>query len=84
MLLSISLVILFALGVGGIAIYFSDDYENTALGLVYSFYIWIVFILILIQSQTPTAMDVYQDKTTLEITYKDGVPVDSVVVWKSK
>ena len=27
-------------------------------------------------------MDVYQDKTTLEITYKDGVPVDSVVVWK--
>lgn len=31
---------------------------------------------------TPTAMDVYQGKTTLEITYKDGVPVDSVVVFK--
>jgi hypothetical protein len=30
----------------------------------------------------PTAMDVYQDKTTLEITYRDGVPVDSVVVFK--
>lgn len=30
----------------------------------------------------PTAMDVYQGETTLEITYKDGVPVDSVVVWK--
>ena len=28
-------------------------------------------------------MDVYQGKTTLEITYKDGVPVDSVVVWKT-
>lgn len=30
----------------------------------------------------PTAMDVYQGKTTLEITYKDGIPVDSVVVFK--
>ena len=29
-------------------------------------------------------MDVYQGKTTLEITYKDGVPIDSIVVWKSK
>lgn len=32
----------------------------------------------------PTAMDVYKGKTTLEITYKDGVPVDSVVVFKDK
>jgi hypothetical protein len=31
---------------------------------------------------SPTAMDVYRGKTTLEITYKDGVPVDSVVVFK--
>lgn len=30
----------------------------------------------------PTAMDVYQGKTTLEITYKDSVAVDSVVVFK--
>ena len=45
-----------------------------------------IFILvqIIIQEQTPTAMDVYQGKTTIEITYKDGVPVDSTVVWKSK
>lgn len=32
----------------------------------------------------PSAMDVYRGKTTLEITYKDGVPVDSVVVFKDK
>jgi O-antigen ligase len=31
---------------------------------------------------TPTALDVYQDKTTLEITYRDSIPVDSVVVFK--
>ena len=83
-LLSISLGILLALGVCGIAIYFADDHDNAALGLVYSFFICIVFILILIQSQTPTAMDVYNGKTTLEITYKDGIPIDSTVVWKSK
>ena len=32
---------------------------------------------------TPSAMDVYRGKTTLEITYKDGIPVDSVVVFKN-
>ena len=32
----------------------------------------------------PQAIDVYKGKTTLEITYKDKVPIDSTVVWKSK
>lgn len=36
------------------------------------------------ESCKPTAMDVYEGKTTLEITYKDGVPVDSIVVFKDK
>ena len=30
----------------------------------------------------PTALDVYQGNTTLEITYRDSIPVDSVVVFK--
>lgn len=30
----------------------------------------------------PKAMDVYQGKTTLEYTIRDGVKIDSVVVWK--
>lgn len=34
--------------------------------------------------KTPKAIDVYKGGTTLEITYKDGIPVDSTVVWKSK
>lgn len=33
-------------------------------------------------SKKPSAMDVYQGKTALEITYKDGIPMDSVVVFK--
>lgn len=34
--------------------------------------------------KNPSAMDVYQGKTTLEITYKDGVAIDSVVVFKNE
>jgi len=41
-------------------------------------------IMIYEESCKPTAMDVYKKKTTLEITYKNGVPVDSVVVFKDK
>ena len=33
---------------------------------------------------TPTVLDVYRGKTTLEITYRDSVAVDSVVVYKVK
>lgn len=29
-----------------------------------------------------TPIDVYRGKTTLEITYRDSIPIDSVVVWK--
>lgn len=35
-----------------------------------------------IQSLEPGAIDVYRGKTTLEITYRDGIPVDTVVVFK--
>ena len=41
-------------------------------------------IIGIIKINEPTAMDVYQGKTTLEITYKDGVAIDSVVVFKDK
>lgn len=43
----------------------------------------IILILLLFQLNKPNAMDVYRGKTTLEITYKDKVPVDSTVVWKN-
>jgi hypothetical protein len=39
-------------------------------------------IIIHVINSYPMAIDVYRGKTTLEITYKDGVPVDSVVVYK--
>jgi hypothetical protein len=33
---------------------------------------------------TPTALDVYRGKTTLEITYRDSVAIDSTAVYKVK
>lgn len=33
---------------------------------------------------TPTSLDVYQGETTLEITYKDSIPIDTIVVFKDE
>lgn len=30
----------------------------------------------------PQAIDVYRGKTTLQITYKDNIPIDTTVVYK--
>ena len=52
------------------------------------FFIMILNIIIafclIINLRKPRAIDVYQGNTTLEITYKNSVPIDSVVVWKDK
>ena len=39
------------------------------------------FVIMLVKSK-PTALDVYRGKTTLEITYRDSVAIDSTVVYK--
>ena len=36
------------------------------------------------KDEEPTALDVYRGKTELVVTSKNGVPVDSVVVFKNK
>lgn len=64
-------------------------------GLAYDSFGWRIFgvILFLIcltiivstyepDNKTPTALDVYRGKTTLQITYKDSIPIDTIVVYK--
>ena len=36
----------------------------------------------LVEYNNPIALDVYRGKTTLEITYRDSVAIDSTVVYK--
>ena len=43
-----------------------------------------IIISLIEDHNKPSAIDVYQGKTTLEITYKDNIPIDSVVVFKNK
>ena len=63
--------------------YILDDNEwNVTRMLIISFFLsFTSCILLWIHLMKPTAIDVYKGRTTLEITYRNGVPVDSTVVW---
>lgn len=61
----------------------TDKLGYFVLGMCFGLAFMAIFI-ICICSYIPPAIDVYRGKTTLEITYKDGVPVDSVVVFKER
>lgn len=52
-------------------------------GVVFTFAV-IVGTIALIKDSTPKPIDVYRGNTTLQITYRDSIPIDSVVVFKNK
>ena len=58
------------------------DTKAFILMLIFSIIIGVVLYLAA-DLITPSAMDVYRGNTTLEITYIDGVAVDSVVIFKN-
>lgn len=73
-----------------IAIY--DDNKNAKFdvgiffGIVVSILMVIEVALLssILEDPKPTAMDVYRGKTTLEYTIRDGVKIDSVVVFNNE
>lgn len=83
----IGIIIIVITAIIGIKVLIAKDEEFfvvTIFGMLITLGITIgvLFIAADITEPIPSAIDVYQNKTTLEITYKDGVPVDSVVVFK--
>lgn len=44
----------------------------------------VLVFLFIITLDRPQAIDVYKGKTTLEVTYRDSIPVDSTVIFKHK
>lgn len=60
----------------------NDEWNVTRMLIISFFLSFTSCTLLWIHLMKPTAIDVYKGKTTLEITYRDGVPVDSTVVWK--
>ena len=82
---------LILISVGLLGIFFGLTYDNDVFAIVWLvscifFVLGVVITLyyVIDKENNPTAMDVYQGKTTLEITYKDRVAVDSVVVFKER
>ena len=61
-----------------------STYDNTPIFFITMILNIIIAFCLIINLRKPRAIDVYQGNTTLEITHKDGIPIDSVVVWKSK
>ena len=61
----------------------SDEHPGVYFGTILAC-VGSVLIVTNYYEKKPSAIDVYQGKTTLEITYKDSVAVDSVVVFKNK
>lgn len=85
LVVGIMLLIIAIIIVIGINVTTEDDFN-----LVYTMVGGLIAILVLsgialVQEHfnpSINPMDVYRGKTTLEITYRDNIPVDSVVVWK--
>lgn len=61
--------------------------QYAGIGLLISVVVFVVTgvtIGVCTPNHEPTALDVYRGKTTLEITYRDSVAIDSTVVYKVK
>ena len=81
----ILLTTIFLLSILIIGIYDAIAYNSSSMNAIAPFlcvFTLIILIATLFLKEKPKAIDVYRGKTTLEITYKDRVPIDSTVVWK--
>ena len=59
--------------------------RSTIGGMVVGAFFTLFLYIILFEVYPPIEpIDVYRGKTTLEITYRDSVAVDSVVIWKEE
>ncbi len=83
--------ILLLIGAIGLGWYVNDTAPNNSAGYfgagVFAAIFGIVGICSIalgVGDDIPTTLDVYRGKTTLEITHRDSVVIDSVVVYKVK
>ena len=81
-LIIILLVITIAVTVALMLEYISENVNLAKWLLSFVIIEAVILTLCVIEINKPQAIDVYRNKTTLEITYKDSIPLDSVVVFK--
>ena len=75
----ISLIIVLKDSISGKA-----TYDDTPIFFITMILNIIIAFCLIINLRKPKAIDVYQGNTTLEVTYKESTPIDSVVVWKNR
>ena len=83
LILFIILAITFVIGtlIEVISSDFNIDDVHGAVIITIGVIAFITAVLLTIELRNPTAIDVYRGKTTLEVTYKNGVTIDTVVVF---
>ena len=60
-------------------------YDISATSFITIFFLTVgILVSLLVISDTLQAIDVYRGNTSLKITHKDGVAIDSTVVFKNK
>lgn len=62
----------------------NDDNDYFKLSIFTVVIAVILIVLAVNLTNMPRAIDVYRDKTRLQITSVDGVPTDTIVVWKNR
>ena len=77
-------IILLLLGfILSIVIILKDQVDKLDLiGVYSSVAIMVGGTMMICENNCPQAIDVYRGKTTLQITYKNNVPIDTTVVYK--
>lgn len=58
--------------------------EFVSISITILIFIEVVLVLNIISMPQPSALDVYRGNTELEITSVNGIPIDTVVVFKKK
>ena len=81
--------LIFAIGLIAIIYYLQKEVDSSLsiafiCALCFGFIISGIFVINEYFNPSITPMDVYKGKTTLEITYRDSIAIDSVVVFKEE
>lgn len=79
------IIVLVVIGTVLIGYWTSNDRQGVAAVLGFALYVTAIAIITWhIVEPKPTALDVYRGNTELEITSVNGIPTDTVVVFKNK
>lgn len=83
------LIVIILFGIAGVAMTINIESEdkNTFIRFITICVTWglgLILGCIIMTNKTPSALDVYRGKTELRITSVNGVPTDTIVVYKYK